>query len=99
MKNKNIKNKPQNVIDGFSCILDFPKFSGGGPEPLIKGIHQLNPQNPSSMTTTAKGKKKKKKRKESQKAVPHLKTIYKKLTLGYTETEKRRRALGQDFFV
>ena len=28
MKNKNIKNKPQNVGDGFSCILDFPKFSG-----------------------------------------------------------------------
>ena len=29
MKNKNIKNKPKkNVVDGFSCILDFPKFSG-----------------------------------------------------------------------
>ena len=23
MKNKNIKNKPKNVVDGFSCILDF----------------------------------------------------------------------------
>ena len=31
MKNINIKNKPQNVVDGLSCILDFPKFSGGGP--------------------------------------------------------------------
>ena len=30
MKNKNIKNKPKNVVDGFSCILDFPKFSGEG---------------------------------------------------------------------
>ena len=31
MKNKNIKNKPKNcgTVDGFSCILDFPKFSGG----------------------------------------------------------------------
>ena len=44
------------MVDGFSCILDFPKFSGGGP-PLIKEIHQLNPQNLSSTTTTAKGKK------------------------------------------
>ena len=31
MKNKDIKNKPKNVVDGLSCILDFPKFSGGGP--------------------------------------------------------------------
>ena len=31
MKNKNIKNKPKNVVDGLSCILDFPQFSGGGP--------------------------------------------------------------------
>ena len=39
MKNKNIKNKPQkNVVDGFSCILDFTKFSGGGPpDPPCKG--------------------------------------------------------------
>ena len=57
MKNKNIKNKLKNVVDGFSCILDFPKFSR---TPLIKEIHQLNPQNLSSTTTSAKGKKKKK---------------------------------------
>ena len=45
MKNKNIKNKPKNVVGGFSYILDFPNFSGGGPtDPLIKGIYQLNPQ-------------------------------------------------------
>ena len=25
------------MVDGFSCILGFPKFSGGGPpDPLIK---------------------------------------------------------------
>ena len=72
--------------DGFSCILHFLKFSGGGPPdphspPLIKGIHQLNPhqldpQNFSSTTTAAKGKKKKKKKKAG-KAFP-IKTIYKK---------------------
>ena len=26
MKNKNIKNKPKNGVDGFSCILDVPKI-------------------------------------------------------------------------
>ena len=47
------------MVDGFSCILDFPKFSGGGPpDPLIKGIYRLNPQNLSSTTTAAKGKEK-----------------------------------------
>ena len=26
------------MVDGFSCILDFPKFSGGGPrDPPYKG--------------------------------------------------------------
>ena len=52
MKNKNIKNKTKNVVDGFSCVLDFPNFSGGVPPDtppphthLINGIHQLNPQN------------------------------------------------------
>ena len=68
MKNKNIRISLKNVVDGFSCILDFPRT------PLIKGIHQLNPQNLSSTTTTAKGKKKKKK---AGKPSP-IKTIYKK---------------------
>ena len=87
MKNKNIKNKPKNVVDGFSCILDFSKFSGGG----IKGIHQLNPQNLSSTTTAAKGDKRARK-------PPPLKQSTGSLSLGYTEIEKRRRALGQDLF-
>ena len=45
MKNKNIKNMPKNVVDGFSGILDFKKF--------IKGIHQLYPQNHFSTTIVA----------------------------------------------
>ena len=46
------------MVDGFSCILDFPKFSRGGPRtsPLIKGIHKLNPQNLSSTATAAEDK-------------------------------------------
>ena len=31
MKNKNIRISLKNVVDGFSCSLDFPKLSGGGP--------------------------------------------------------------------
>ena len=58
MKNKNIKNKSKKCGRRFSCILDFPKFSGGGPRtPLIKGIHKLNPQKLSSTATAAEDKK------------------------------------------
>ena len=83
MKNKNIKNKPENVVDGFSCLLDFPKFSGGGPpDPLIKRIHQLNPQNLSSTTTAAEGKK-------EPESPPPLKQSTRNLSLGYTEIAKK----------
>ena len=81
------------MVDGFSCILDFPKFSGGGPPdpPLIKGIHKLNPQNLSSTATAAEDKK--------EPESPHpLKQSTRNLSLGYTEIEKRMRALGQDLF-
>ena len=82
------------MVDGFSYILDFPKLSGGGPPdppPLIKGIHKLNPQNLSSTATAAEDKKK-------PESPPPLKQSTRNLSLGYTEIEKRRRALGQDLF-
>ena len=32
------------MVDGFSCILDFPKFSGGGPpDPPYKGNTSVKP--------------------------------------------------------
>ena len=86
------------MVDSFSCILDFPKFSGGGPpDPFIKGMHQLNPPNLISTTIAAKGKK------EEPESPPHttptpLKQSTRNSSLGYTEIEKRRRALGQDLF-
>ena len=80
MKSKNIKNKPQNYGIWLSCILDFL-----GEDPLIKGIHQLNPQNLSSTTTAAKGKKKKKEKKEEPESPPPLKQCTRNLSLGYTE--------------
>ena len=67
------------MVDGFSCILDFSKFSGGvPPDPLIKGIHQLNPQNLSSTTTAAKGEK-------ELESPPPLNQSTRTLSLGYTE--------------
>ena len=85
------------MVYGFSCILDFPKFSGGGPpEILIKGINQLNPQNLSSTITNSQKQKKKKAGKPE--SPPPLKQSTRNLSLGYTETEKRRRALGQYLF-
>ena len=45
MKNKNIKISLKNVVDGLFCILDFPKFSGGGPpDPPYKGNTSIKPQ-------------------------------------------------------
>ena len=42
MKNKNIKNKPQKC--GFSCILEFPEYSGGGPpDRPYKGNTSIKP--------------------------------------------------------
>ena len=84
----------KNVVDGFSCILDFPNFPGEDPRtPLIKGIHQLNPQNLSS--TADRGKKKKKKKPESPSPI---KTIFKKFICSLYRNWKRKRALGQDLF-
>ena len=63
MKNKDIKNKLQKFDRWLFLHSTFSKILR---TPLIKGIHQLNPQNLPSTTTTAKGKKKK-----SQKAISH----------------------------
>ena len=91
MKNKNIKNKPKKC--GRWLFL-HSRFSKIFRTPLIKGIHQLNPQNLSSLPTAAKGKKKK-----ELESPPPLKQSTRNLSLGYTEIEKSRRALGQDLFL
>ena len=88
MKNKNIKNKSQKCGRWLFLHSRFSKISR---TPLIKGIHQLNPQTLSSTTTTAKGKK-------EPESPPPLKQSTRDLSLGFTETEKKRRALGQDLF-
>ena len=73
------------MVDGFSCI-------------LIKGIHQLNPQNLSSTTTNSPPPKKKKKKKKAGKPSP-IKTIYKKFIFKlYRNWKKKGTALGQYLF-
>ena len=83
------------MVDGFSCIIDFPKFSGGGlpdPLPLIKGMHKLNPQNLSSTATAAEDKKK------SRKAIP-IKTIYKKFIFRLYRNWKKEEGAGTRSFL
>ena len=79
MKNKNIKNKPQKCGRWLFLHSRFVKiFRGstpGPPPPLLKGIHQLNPQYLSSTTTAAKGEKR------AKKPSP-IKTIYKNSIFG-----------------
>ena len=60
------------MVDGFLCILDFPKFSGGGPsDPPYKGNTSIKP------LKSFFSSKKKKKKKIAEKPSP-IKTIYEK---------------------
>ena len=84
------------MVDVFSCILDFPIIPPYKANTSIKPSKSFFKNNSSQrqkkkqqqQPTTKKKKKKKKKKKQSQKT----------LSLGYTEIEKRRRALGQNLF-
>ena len=78
------------MVDGFSCILDFPNISGGGPrDPPYKGNTSIK----SSTTTAAKGKKKR------QEASP-IKTIFKKFIFRlYRNWKKEKGARARSFFV
>ena len=84
-----MKNKPKNVVDSFSCILDFPKFSGGGPpDPPYKGNTSIKPSKFFFTRTTAKRQKKKQKKTKTKKKTespPQLKQSTRNLSLGYTE--------------
>ena len=78
------------MVDGFSCILDFPKFSRGGPpDPPYKG-NQLNPQNLSSTTQ---------RQNKNGKPSP-IKTICKKFIFGLYRNWKMEKGAGaRCFFV
>ena len=94
MKSKNIKNKPKNVVDGFSCILDFQKFSGGGPPDLpykenasIKPSKSFFNNNNSIQRHT----------KKAEKPSP-IKTIYKNFIFRLYRTWKKEEGVGARSF-
>ena len=117
MKNKNIKNKPQKCGRWLFLHSRFFKiFTGEDPRtPLIKGIHQLNPQTLSSTTTAAKGGGGKELESppllkqstrslslgytEIRKSPPPLKQSTRTLSLGYTEIEKKEEGAGARYFL
>ena len=72
------------MVDGFSCILDFPKFYvGGPPDPPYKGNTSIKPSKSFFNNNIQRQKKKKK----SRKALPPLKQSTRNLSLGYTEID------------
>ena len=87
MKNKNIKNKPQKCGRWLFLHSRFSKLF-----PLIKGIHHLKPSKSFFNNNSSQRQKK------EPESPPPLKQSTKNLSSGYTEIEKKRRALGQDLF-
>ena len=85
------------MVDGFSCILDFQKFSGGGPPDTpykrntsikpSKSFFNNNKQPKAKIIIIIIKKKKKKKR--AGKHPPPFKQYTRNLSLGYTEIEKK----------
>ena len=91
MKNKNIKNKSQKCGRWLFLHSRFSKvFQGGGdpPDPPFKGNISIKPSKSFFNNNNC----------QRLKSHPPLKQYTRNLSLGYTETEKRRRALGQDLF-
>ena len=89
MENKNIKNTPKNVVDGFSCILDFPNSSGEGPpDPPYKGNTSIKPSK-SFFNNNGSQRQKKKKKKAAGKPSP-IKTIYRKFIFRFYRNWKKK---------
>ena len=85
------------MVDGYSCILDFPKFSGGGPpDPPYKGNTAMKPSKSFFNKNSSQRQKKKKKKPESP---PPLKQYTRNLSLGYTEIEKKEEGAGARSFL
>ena len=79
----------KNVVDDFSCILDFPDFSGGGPpDPPYKGNTSIKPSKSFCNNNSSQRQKKK-----AGKPSP-TKTIYKKFIF-----RLHRGRWGKIFFV
>ena len=83
------------MVDGFSCILDFSKFSGGGPpDPPYKGNTSIKPSK-SFFNNNNNCQRQKK----SWKALPPLKQYTRNLSLGYAEIEKKEEGAAARSFL
>ena len=72
------------MVDGFSCILDFPNFSGSGPpDPPYKENTLIKPTK--SFFNNNSNQRQKKAGKPS-----HIKTIYKKFVFRLHKIEKKK---------
>ena len=92
MKYKNIKNKPKKCGRWLFLHSRFSKiFPGPPPPPTYKGNTSIKP----AKSFFNNNKQPKAKKPESP---PPLKQSTRNLSLGHTETEKRRTALGQYLF-
>ena len=81
------------MVDGFSCILDFPKFSRGGlPDPPFKG-------NTSIFFQQQQQPKAKEKKKKEPKSPPHIKTIYKIFIFRLYRNWKKEEGAGARSFL
>ena len=84
------------MVDGFSCILDFPKFSGGGsPNPPYKGNTSIKP----SKSFFNNNSSQRQKQQSRNPPTPPLKQSTRNLSLGYTEIEIKEEAAGAKSFL
>ena len=96
MKNKIFRISLKNVIDGFSCILDFPNISvrgGNHRAPLYKGNTSMKP-----LKSFFQQQQQPKAKKEPE-SPPPSKQSTRNLSLGYTEIKKGGVRWGKMFFV
>ena len=93
MKNENIKNKPKKCGRWLFLHSRFSKIFRGGPSSRpYKGNTSIKPSKSFFNNNSSQ------RQKIEPESPPPLKQYTRNLSLGYTEIEKRRRALGPDLF-
>ena len=81
------------MVDGFYCILNFPKFSGGEPpDTPYKGNTSIKLSKSFFNNNSSQGKK-------EPESPPPLKQSTRNLSLGFTEIEKKEEDAGARSFL
>ena len=98
MKNQNVQNKPKKCGRWLFLHSRFSKiFRGRNPDPPYQGNTSIKPSKFYFDNIINSQRQKKKKKKEPENPPP-LNHSIRNLSSGYTEIEKRKRALAQDLF-